>query len=273
MPSLADASSLMTLFGDPTRVRLLALLARHELTVAELTAHHRGWRSRASRPTSAGCRRRGCSATGATAPPPSTAASDAMPAAARALDAVLAAQLDDAALEADRGAAARRSRARGRARGPTRSRGRWSGTTRRAAPGRRRRAGFSAWSRLGRRARRGSRRRRDRALLAPRARSITCLDRSQTVLAAARPASAHRKNVRFALGDMHELAVRRRSLRSRAALQRADLRARSGRAIAEAARVLRPGGALALVTLGEHQHIRSHRRLRPRASRASSRRR
>ena len=37
MPGLAAATELLHLFGDPTRVRLLALLARHELTVAELT--------------------------------------------------------------------------------------------------------------------------------------------------------------------------------------------------------------------------------------------
>src|SRR5512143_2697673 len=38
MPSLAHTVDLLHVFGDPTRVRLVALLARHELTVAELTA-------------------------------------------------------------------------------------------------------------------------------------------------------------------------------------------------------------------------------------------
>src|SRR5262249_62083299 len=38
MPGLAATTELLHLFGDPTRVRLLALLGRHELTVAELTS-------------------------------------------------------------------------------------------------------------------------------------------------------------------------------------------------------------------------------------------
>ena len=37
MPGLTATTDLLHVFGDPTRVRLLALLARHELTVAELT--------------------------------------------------------------------------------------------------------------------------------------------------------------------------------------------------------------------------------------------
>src|SRR5215467_16057732 len=38
MLGLAATTDLLHLFGDPTRIRLLALLARHQLTVAELTA-------------------------------------------------------------------------------------------------------------------------------------------------------------------------------------------------------------------------------------------
>src|SRR6516164_7252187 len=37
MPSLDATIELLHLFGDPTRVRLVALLAHHPLTVAELT--------------------------------------------------------------------------------------------------------------------------------------------------------------------------------------------------------------------------------------------
>ena len=36
MHSLATTVNLLQLLGEPTRVRLMALLARHELTVAEL---------------------------------------------------------------------------------------------------------------------------------------------------------------------------------------------------------------------------------------------
>src|SRR5688500_15126925 len=38
MATLATPVDLLHLFGDPSRVRLRSLLARHELTVAELTA-------------------------------------------------------------------------------------------------------------------------------------------------------------------------------------------------------------------------------------------
>src|SRR4029077_16997496 len=38
MTTLAATTDLLHLFGDPTRIRLLALLARHQLTVSELTA-------------------------------------------------------------------------------------------------------------------------------------------------------------------------------------------------------------------------------------------
>ena len=38
MPSLATTIDLLNLFSDPTRVRLLSLLAREELSVAELTS-------------------------------------------------------------------------------------------------------------------------------------------------------------------------------------------------------------------------------------------
>ncbi|MCC6877566.1 MAG: hypothetical protein IT378_24880 [Sandaracinaceae bacterium] len=41
MTTLAGASSLLSLLADPTRVRLLALCAKSELSVAELVQNHR----------------------------------------------------------------------------------------------------------------------------------------------------------------------------------------------------------------------------------------
>ncbi len=46
---LSTASTVLRLLADPTRVRLLALLDREELTVAELAAVLH-WPSRACRP-------------------------------------------------------------------------------------------------------------------------------------------------------------------------------------------------------------------------------
>ncbi|MHC4732038.1 MAG: ArsR/SmtB family transcription factor, partial [Planctomycetota bacterium] len=48
MTTLAAATDLMRLLGDPTRVRLLSLLAKEELTVAELTQVTRLTQSRVS---------------------------------------------------------------------------------------------------------------------------------------------------------------------------------------------------------------------------------
>src|SRR5262245_45972559 len=99
MPGLAATTDLLHVFGDPTRVRLLALLARHELTVAELTTVLEVAQSRVSthlaRLREAGLlrdRRNGASTL--------YALNDAaMPAPARTLWTLLERQVEDAVLE------------------------------------------------------------------------------------------------------------------------------------------------------------------------------
>jgi len=114
MQSLDTAVDLLHLFGDPTRVRLLALLARQALTVAELTAVTHLGQSRVSthlgKLRDAGLvrdRRQGASTV--------YALNDgAMPAEARKLWALLEGEVDAPTLAADRARCAALLRARDR---------------------------------------------------------------------------------------------------------------------------------------------------------------
>lgn len=91
-------------------------------------------------------------------------------------------------------------------------------------------------------------------LLAPRARSITCLDLSRRVVEAGKKRLADRPNVRFEQGDMHDLPVDDGSVDT-AFLMHALTYTRKPEAVfREVARVLRPGGQLLAVTLGRHRH-------------------
>ena len=267
VPTLAATTDLLHLFGDPTRVRLLALLARHELTVAELTAILELAQSRVSthlgRLREAGLlrdRRDG------------------------RLDLLRAERRRDAGGGARAVDAARRARSRTPCSTPTRARceallrardeGARLARRRRGPDG----AALLAGPHLG-----GDRARRSSGccgwatcstaasgdgavaqLLAPRARTLTCLDRSPRVLGAARARLAARAEralpasascTRFPSRDARFDQV---LLLQRPRLARATRRGAGRRG----ARVLRPGGGLALVTLDAH----AARRRRPRAT-------
>lgn len=91
-------------------------------------------------------------------------------------------------------------------------------------------------------------------LLAPRARSITCLDRSPRVIAAAAERLRRLPNVRLLEGDMHGLPLPDESFDQVLCFHALTYAEQPARALAEAARVLRPGGDLVLVTLRAHAH-------------------
>jgi SAM-dependent methyltransferase len=91
-------------------------------------------------------------------------------------------------------------------------------------------------------------------LLAPHARSITCVDTSERVVAAARKRLSGVRNVDVREGDMHALALADRSFDLVLMMHALPYAARPPQAMAEAARVLRPGGRLLAVTLARHQH-------------------
>src|SRR5262249_50948646 len=212
MSGLAATTELLHLFGDPTRVRLLALLARHELTVAELTSILEVAQSRVSthlgRLREAGLlrdRRNGASTV--------YALNDgAMPPEARGAGALPEGQIHDAGLATG----PRRRPGTRRPRG-----GRDEGTgwpdavaghmERHYSPGRTWEAtarAFLGLVRLGDVLDGGSGDGAIAQLVAPRARSVTCLDRSPRVLGAARDRLSDAPHVRYLLRHLQAIPAR-----------------------------------------------------------------
>ena len=255
MQNLDTTLNWLHLFGDPTRVRLMALLAREELTVAELTTITELSQSRVSthlgKLKEAGLLRdrpEGASTY--------YAANDAaMPAAAQKLWALLDGELSDAMLEADRERCEDLLKARdGAAAWPDAIAGQME---RHYSPGRTWEAtarGIVGLVHLGDVLDIGAGDGAITQLLATRARSITCLDRSEKVIAAAQRRLASLEHVRCQVGDMHELPFDEGSFDQILMFNVLTYAHAPERALSEAKRVLRPRGALAVVTLDRHAH-------------------
>lgn len=94
-------------------------------------------------------------------------------------------------------------------------------------------------------------------LLAPRSRSIKCLDISQRVVDAGKKRLRDFKNVSFELGDMHKLPVADESFDTLLLMHALTYTKQPEKVFSEAVRVLRPGGRLLAVTLQKHQHKKS----------------
>lgn len=253
---VADLSQTVDLLGvlaDPTRVRLLALLEGAELTVAELTritdlpqprvsTHLRKLKDA----NLVRDRREGGSSFYGLGP---------MQEPARALWGLVHGRCEDRQLTQDR-------RRRDAALAARTSRLRWPDEVagqmeRHYSPGRTWEAtarGLLGFLELGAVLDIGSGDGVNAELLAGRARHITCLDASERVIAAARSRLERFDNVDFCVGDMHELRFADASFDAVLLLHVLTYSERPELAIREAARVLRPGGALALVTLAEHEH-------------------
>jgi SAM-dependent methyltransferase len=92
------------------------------------------------------------------------------------------------------------------------------------------------------------------SMLAPRCRSITCLDISPKVLQAARQRLAPLHNVTLAPGDIHALPFPNAQFDNVLFLNVLPYSKEPVRALVEAARVLRPGGTLLVSTLANHEH-------------------
>lgn len=92
-------------------------------------------------------------------------------------------------------------------------------------------------------------------LLAPRARRYTCLDRSEKIVAAARTRLAHLQNVEFIHGDMAHMNLPDESFDQVLLLSVLTYAEQPERVLAETRRVLRPGGVAVVVTLDEHRHM------------------
>jgi ArsR family transcriptional regulator len=91
-------------------------------------------------------------------------------------------------------------------------------------------------------------------LLAPQAKSITCLDISQRVVEAGRKRLQNCPNVRVEKGDMHQLPVSDAGFDSVLLMHALTYTTKPGAVFKEVFRVLRPGGYLLAATLQKHAH-------------------
>lgn len=91
-------------------------------------------------------------------------------------------------------------------------------------------------------------------LLAPQANRIVCLDISERVAAAGRRRLAPFSHVSFETGDMHSLPVEDSSFDTALLMHALTYTQEPKKVIGEAARALKPGGKLLAVTLHQHQH-------------------
>ena len=91
-------------------------------------------------------------------------------------------------------------------------------------------------------------------LLAPHAHRYVCVDTSARVVAAAGERLRKLKNVEVREGDMHALPFADASFDLVVLMHALTYSARPAVAVAEAARVLRPGGRLLLSSLARHEH-------------------
>ncbi|PRQ02215.1 HTH-type transcriptional regulator KmtR [Enhygromyxa salina] len=257
MADLTQTVDLLSVLADPTRVRLLSLLEDSELSVAELTRVTNLPQSRVSthlRKLKAASlvrdRRDGSSSFYGLD-------TDNMGAPARELWALVHGRLDDAQLAKD-------LRRREAALAARTSRLRWPDEVagqmeRHYSPGRTWEATARAllgFLELGSVLDIGSGDGVNAELLAPRAERVTCLDLSERVITAARRRLERFTNVDFCVGDMHDLPFASASFDAVLLLHTLTYSDRPQLATAEASRVLRPGGALAAVTLVEHEHTK-----------------
>lgn len=91
-------------------------------------------------------------------------------------------------------------------------------------------------------------------LLASIASEVVCIDISEKVVAAGRKRLVGRANVEFRTGDMHQLPFKDRDFDTVLLMHALTYTDRPEKVLAEASRVLKPGGMLLLVTLARHRH-------------------
>jgi ArsR family transcriptional regulator len=253
--SLSSAVSTLQLFAEPTRVRLMALLEEEELTVAELVTITELAQSSVSthlgKLRDAGLlrdRRLGASTL--------YALNDGnMPQSAKQVWSLVRGEITDTVLDGDKGRCAEVIAARQRASAwPDAVAGQME---RHYSPGRTWEAtarGLFGLIQLGDVLDAGSGDGTIAQLLAPRARSVTCLDRNEKMVEAARVRLAKAKNVTVCLGDVHELPFADEAFDHVLLFNILTQAARPARVLAEGARVLRQGGSVTIITLAPHDH-------------------
>jgi ArsR family transcriptional regulator len=257
MATLAHTTDLLGLLAEPTRVRLLALLAKHELAVADLVSVTGLAQSRVSQHLAklkeAGLlrdRRAGTSTFYALA-------NGSMPADARALWTLVEGQVADRLLAADVERAEELVRARAEKRPwPESLAGEMD---RHYSPGRTWESlalSFAGLLELGDVLDVGCGDGAIAQLLAPHARSVTCVDASPRMVEAARARLGRTPNVTVTQGDACALpALGGKRFSHALLLQVLASVEEPARAVAQVAERLAPGGLLALTTLASHDAL------------------
>ena len=252
METLAGAADLFALFAEPTRVRLLRLLGEHELSVAELVAVTEVPQSSVSthlgKLRDAGLvrdRKNGTSTYYALA--------DDMPKDARSVWELVSKQVRDALLADDK---ARASKVLEQRRGgfPESMAGEME---RHYSPGRTWESlamSFVGLLRLGAVLDIGSGDGAVAEMLAPRCKTITCVDASERMVDAAKKRLARHEHARVLQADMHDLPLPDGAFDQVLMLNVLVHSNAPGKAIAEAARLLDRGGDLVVVGLDAHEH-------------------
>lgn len=254
MSDLAQTVDLLNVLGDSTRVRLMALLSECELTVAELVRVTDLPQSRVSTHLRR-LRGEGLLADRRAGSSTYYSLHDGMSEGAQRVWQLVRDQLADDVLDNDRrrreavltarhaddGWADRVAGQMERHYSPGRT---WEATAR----------GFIGLMRLGDVLDIGSGDGVAAELLARRARSFTCVDRSEKVVDAARRRLGRNEHVDVRVADMHDLPFPDASFDQVLMFHVLTFAERPADAVREAARVLRPGGDLALVTLDAHAH-------------------
>lgn len=91
-------------------------------------------------------------------------------------------------------------------------------------------------------------------ILAPRAKSLLCVDISEKVIAAGQQRLGSHNNVQFKLGDMHALPCADESADQVLLLHALTYTDQAAKVAAETARLLRSGGQVLVSTLKSHSH-------------------
>lgn len=251
--NLAQAVDTLSLLGDESRLRLCVLLARRELCVNDLVRVTGVAQSRVSthlgRLREAGLvrdRKQGAQSFYALA-------TDNLPVPAR-LFLEEAAASSDPTLDGDlqRLAELDAERRGGRSGGAA------GDLERDYSPGRTWHSlavGLAAFLRLGDVLDAGSGDGAAAASLAPYCRSLTCIDTNPRMIEAARERLAGFEHVRTQVADLHELPFDDASFDAVLMFHTLTYAERPARALAECARVLRPGGRLVLLCLNKHRQM------------------
>jgi SAM-dependent methyltransferase len=256
MYMLSETVDILRLFADPTRVRLVALLERNELSVAEITQitelPQSGVSTHLGKLRDAGVlrdRKQGASTY-------YTINEGTMPEQVRRLWGLVGENRDEPLLRKDSTRCQEILSARQKT-------GSWPESVagqmdRHYSPGRTWEAtmfGFMSYLRLGDVLDAGSGDGTVASLIAPRSKSVTCLDLSPKVLEAAHKRLLDFPNVRITQGDIHTLPFPDGHFDHVLLLHVLTYAKQPVVALREAARVLRPGGDLLAVTLARHEHV------------------